>query len=53
MGRENSGRAEVHYFSDSLRKKLGRMLTAPATVVEAPSGYGKTTACLLYTSRCV
>ncbi len=44
MGRGNSGRAEVHYFSDSLKNKLGMMLTAPATMVEAPSGYGKTTA---------
>lgn len=44
MERANSGRAEVHYFSGSLKKKLGRMLTAPATVVDAPSGYGKTTA---------
>ncbi len=44
MGRGSSGRAEVHYFSDPLKRKLGEMLTAPATVVEAPSGYGKTTA---------
>jgi len=34
----------IHYFSQRLLKKLGGILTAPVTVVEAPSGYGKTTA---------
>lgn len=34
----------IHYFSPWLLKKLGGILTAPVTVVEAPSGYGKTTA---------
>lgn len=33
-----------HYFSDRLKRKLEMLRYAPATVVEAPSGYGKTTA---------
>lgn len=44
MGRRKNGKAELHYFSDRLKQKLGALLLAPATVVEAPSGYGKTTA---------
>ncbi len=36
--------AEPHYFSDRLRRKLDRMRAASTAVVEAPSGYGKTTA---------
>jgi len=44
MGRRKNGKAELHYFSDRLKQKLGDMLFAPSTVVEAPSGYGKTTA---------
>jgi LuxR family maltose regulon positive regulatory protein len=35
---------EPHYYSDRLKHKLAKMRFAPATVVEAPSGYGKTTA---------
>ena len=35
---------ETHYFSDSLKRKLARLRAFPAAVVEAPSGYGKTTA---------
>ena len=34
----------VHYYSPRLRKKLEGILAVPVTVVEAPSGYGKTTA---------
>ncbi len=36
--------AEPHYFSDRLRRKLDQLRAFPAAVVEAPSGYGKTTA---------
>lgn len=36
--------AEPHYFSDRLRRKLELMRAFSATVIEAPSGYGKTTA---------
>ncbi|MEA4845715.1 MAG: LuxR C-terminal-related transcriptional regulator [Clostridiaceae bacterium] len=43
MGRRKSGKAELHYFSDKLKRKLEDMLYVPVTVVEAPSGYGKTT----------
>lgn len=35
---------EPHYFSARLQKKLGGLLNARTSVVEAPSGYGKTTA---------
>ena len=35
---------ELHYYSDRLKRKLEALRLAPATVVEAPSGYGKTTA---------
>ncbi len=34
----------THYYSQRLLQKLRGILTAPVTVVEAPSGYGKTTA---------
>ncbi|MDD4347161.1 MAG: hypothetical protein PHZ11_09855 [Desulfitobacteriaceae bacterium] len=36
--------SNIHYYSPRLIKKLEGILTAPVTVVEAPSGYGKTTA---------
>ena len=44
MEQRKSGRAEPHYYSDRLKRKLDKLRFAPATVVEAPSGYGKTTA---------
>jgi len=44
LGRRGKGIAELHYFSDRLKQKLGEIIIAPATVVEAPSGYGKSTA---------
>lgn len=44
MERRKSSRAEPHYYSNRLKHKLAEMRFAPATVVEAPSGYGKTTA---------
>ncbi|MDD2503383.1 MAG: LuxR C-terminal-related transcriptional regulator [Clostridia bacterium] len=37
-------KAEPHYYSDRLKHKFAKIRFAPATVVEAPSGYGKTTA---------
>ena len=37
-------RAELHYYSDRLKQKLSEMISSPVTLVEAPSGYGKTTA---------
>lgn len=44
MGPRRSAGSEPHYYSDRLRQKLERIRFAPATIVEAPSGYGKTTA---------
>lgn len=35
---------ELHYYSERLIKKLDKLRSAAITVVEAPSGYGKTTA---------
>ncbi|MGI6712502.1 MAG: hypothetical protein ACOX4L_07235 [Bacillota bacterium] len=36
--------SDAHYYSPRLRKKLEGILVSPVTVVEAPSGYGKSTA---------
>lgn len=36
--------AEAHYFSDRLTRELEALRLAKSVVVEAPSGYGKTTA---------
>ena len=44
MEQRKSGRSEPHYYSDRLKNKLDKLRFAPATIVEAPSGYGKTTA---------
>lgn len=44
MKKWNNVVVKLHYYSDSLKRKLGKMRIAPATVIEAPSGYGKTTA---------
>ncbi|MEA4946985.1 MAG: LuxR C-terminal-related transcriptional regulator [Oscillospiraceae bacterium] len=41
---KNTNGNEPHYFSDRLRQKLNKLRSFPATIVEAPSGYGKTTA---------
>lgn len=42
--RRQSDIAELHYYSVRLKQKLEALIFTPATVVEAPSGYGKTTA---------
>lgn len=44
MEQGKSGRTEPHYYSDRLKRKLEQLRFEPATIVEAPSGYGKTTA---------
>jgi len=41
---KNANVEEPHYYSDRLRLKLNKIRSSPVTVVEAPSGYGKTTA---------
>lgn len=43
MTRERA-QAETHYYSEKLIRKLETLRLARAAVVEAPSGYGKTTA---------
>ncbi|HCF70854.1 MAG TPA: helix-turn-helix transcriptional regulator [Syntrophomonas sp.] len=44
MEQRKSVRADPHYYSGRLKRKLDGLRFAPATIVEAPSGYGKTTA---------
>lgn len=35
---------EKYYFSDKLKEQLGQISQYPLTIIEAPSGFGKTTA---------
>jgi len=42
---------EKYYFSQDLMMQLERMLESPVTIVEAPSGFGKTTAVREYLKR--
>ena len=44
MEQRKSSRTELHYYSDRLKRKLDKLHFASTAVVEAPSGYGKTTA---------
>ena len=44
MNHTKTSRADLHYYSGRLKRKLNQLRTVPAAVVEAPSGYGKTTA---------
>ena len=44
MGTGKNNSMELHYYSDRLKRKLEQMRLVPVTIVEAPSGYGKTTA---------
>lgn len=44
MKHGKSSTTELHYYSGRLKRKLNQLRFAPAAVVEAPSGYGKTTA---------
>jgi LuxR family maltose regulon positive regulatory protein len=44
MERRKTVMKDIHYYSDHLKNKLKYLRTSPTAVVEAPSGYGKTTA---------
>jgi len=44
MEQRKTGTADIHYYSDRLKHKLNNLRTSHAAIVEAPSGYGKTTA---------
>jgi LuxR family maltose regulon positive regulatory protein len=44
VGQKTSGSFELHYYSDRLKRKLEQIRLVPVTIIEAPSGYGKTTA---------
>ena len=44
---------DAHYFSEHLTAKLSEIRAYRTTIVEAPSGYGKTTALRAYYSRCI
>jgi len=41
---QRKGKTELHYYSYRLKQKMSDMLLQGSTVIEAPSGYGKTTA---------
>ncbi len=51
-GRKAAG-AEPHYYSDRLQRKLAQFRDFSAIMVEAPSGYGKTTAVRDYVESAV
>ena len=44
MGKKNGVGPELHYYSERLKQKLNKICFVGAAVVEAPAGYGKTTA---------
>ena len=44
MYQESRGSFNFHYYSGRLQKKLKLLDSSPVAIVEAPSGYGKTTA---------
>lgn len=44
MEHKKTGTADIHYYSERLKRKLSNLLTSHAVIIEAPSGYGKTTA---------
>ncbi len=44
MRQKRQRKSEPHFYSERLKAKLKNVRTAPVTIVEAPSGYGKTTA---------
>lgn len=44
MRHRKIGNTDIHYYSDRLKQKLNRLRSSSAAVVEAPAGYGKTTA---------
>jgi len=44
MSEMKAFQSNIHYYSPRLLKKLECIITAQVTVVEAPSGFGKTTA---------
>jgi len=41
---KKSAKASQHYYSARLQKKMEQLAASKATIIEAPSGYGKTTA---------
>ena len=44
MQRMKSGHCSLHYYSDRLQRKMELIAASRAAIIEAPSGYGKTTA---------
>jgi len=44
MAHKNNPDAEPHYYSERLGQKLNLLSSSRSALVEAPSGYGKTTA---------
>lgn len=44
MSRQKNCNTQAIYFTDKLKRQMTRILNFPCTLVEAPMGYGKTTA---------
>ncbi|HWT75339.1 MAG TPA: LuxR C-terminal-related transcriptional regulator [Mobilitalea sp.] len=44
MQKQKKYNTGIYYFTDKLRKKLEQLFEYPCTLIEAPMGYGKTTA---------
>lgn len=51
MDKNPRAQREPHYCSERLKRKLESVRTLPVTIVEAPAGYGKTTAVRDYLER--
>ena len=44
MWKKNKISPELHYYSERLKQKLNKIRSVSVAIVEAPAGYGKTTA---------
>jgi len=44
MAQKKAVMTDIHYYSERLKNKLKSLHTSRAVIIEAPSGYGKTTA---------
>lgn len=51
MRTTSKNRRKMYYFSENLRKQLAPIANYPLTLIEAPSGFGKTTAIREYLNR--
>lgn len=51
MGKRKNTAHDTHYYSDRIMEKLNRLNSASSAILEAPPGYGKTTAVRDYFER--